>query len=110
MTFAASFQVFLEDADGAGPDSVELLRFVVVASDVLAAKFDWGLENKFEREVKGLDKRVRSANRKGVRLRGRHSQCCGTRDGQGQAAPGDDREQVGRGQAEAEEARTPRQG
>ena len=65
MTFEAPFRAFLEDADGAGPDSVELLRFVVVASDILTATFDRGLEKKLKREVKGLDKRVRSTNRKG---------------------------------------------
>jgi len=65
MSFEAPFRAILEDADGEGPDSVELLRFVVVASDVLAAKFDRGLEKKLQREVKALDKRLHRANRKG---------------------------------------------
>jgi hypothetical protein len=65
MTFEAPFRAILEDAEGEGPDSIETLRFVVVASDVLAAKFDRGLDKKLEREVRDLDKRVRSANRRG---------------------------------------------
>lgn len=65
MSFEAPFRAILEDSAGDGPDSVEQLRFVVVASDVLAAKFDRDLDKKLEREVADLDKRVRSANRNG---------------------------------------------
>lgn len=65
MSFEAPFRTLLEDANGDGPESIETLRCVVVASDVLAAKFDRGVDKKLEREVRELSKRARSVNRRG---------------------------------------------
>ena len=64
QSFQAPFRAILEDADGVGDDSVEDLRFLVVASDTLAARFDRGLDKKLEREVVAVNKKVRTANKK----------------------------------------------
>jgi len=64
QSFEAPFRAILEDADGVGEDSMEDLRFLVVASDTLAAKFDRGLDKKLEREAVAVAKKVSAANKK----------------------------------------------
>lgn len=64
QSFEAPFRAVLEDADGVGDHSVEDLRFLVVASDTLAAKFERGLDKKLERETVAVGKKVRAANNK----------------------------------------------
>jgi len=59
------FRTMLEDEHGIGPESQEDLKFLVVHSDVLAAKFDRGLADRMAKEVKALDKSAKKLNRKG---------------------------------------------
>lgn len=65
MSYLRSLRTVLEDADGEGAVSHEDLHFVVVYSDVLAARFDNALEDRMTKELAAVEKAVARMSKKG---------------------------------------------
>lgn len=66
-SFERPFRTLLEDGQGEGPESVENLRFLVIWSDALAARFDEALGPKLERDEERLQKEAKRAVGRGFR-------------------------------------------